>query len=234
MDYYVKKSRWIKKLYNTCTNWLMDDMLMFNQQFRDETRSLIQAEYDNIINNLPYIGGRKNIFTVIIILNGWFVCVYRSLKHKLPIDVIAYLNRKVSMRLFHKVPRFLGVFIGGVAFKKIGQNFLYKQAQLTQKKMYKSDFVYVFDTVTTTFTFSECAVHKYYEQENANELKPYCNFADPLYSAYFQMGCRADHTFAQGYNECILSYDRHRESPTPDNITEMINRAEAFLANTTI
>lgn len=102
---------------------------------------------------------------------------------------------------------------------------------MSEERAYEANFVYTFDSENSEFRFTECAVHKYYEEEGAEALKPYCNFADPLYSAHFKMGCNAEHTFAQCKDVCILSYDRQRDTKTPENIKEMITKAEIYLSN---
>jgi hypothetical protein len=77
--------------------------------------------------------------------------------------------------------------------------------------------------------FTECAVQKFYDAEGVPELKAFCNFADPLYGARFEMGLEADHTFAQECATCRLSFSNHRETRTPDNILDMIATAEKMI-----
>jgi hypothetical protein len=67
-------------------------------------------------------------------------------------------------------------------------------------------------------------VQKYYEAEGVEELKPYCNFFDPIYSRYFGMGVRADHTLGLGCRTCKLNYNNRRETELPPNIRELVTK----------
>ena len=189
-----------------------------------------------VIARLPDSGGRRNLHTPIIQIAGLMISFYLAAKRAgLSPEEAVFIMRAVCKQVVEKVPRPVGRLIGRFAFAPIGRGMFLKQAVLSQKRQYPGDFVFQAeikkdpDGITITNVFSECAVHKLFEQEGVPELKPYCNFFDPLYSVRFGMGVDANHTFAQYRDACRLEFNNQRATHTPDNIKVMIERAEKRL-----
>ncbi len=215
-------------------------LVLLEPYLREETLVRLHEEMDRegeaILARLPDIGGRKNLFSPIIVFNGWLIALHKAvLAERLPVVLTPYVGRAVFERMVHKIPRPIGRLIGVLTFSGLGRRFLAKQADQSQKEVYPADFVYTFTTakvgheVEAEFVFMACAVHKLYEAEGVPELKAYCNFADPVYASYFHMGCDASATLAQGFDVCTLNFNNRRGTATPDNIKVMIYEAEQHL-----
>lgn len=239
-EYYSRKSKLILWLYGKLTAIAAG---ILAESFPEEVVARIvkstREECKAVIPRLAYIGGMGNAYTPVIVVNGWIVSLYKAMKNE-DIDVVvaAYTSREVLKRLINKVPKWIGIQIGKLAFTQRGINYFSKQAELSQEKRYPEDFVYTFsvkeeagDGIEGVMEFTECAVHKFYNAEGVPELRPFCNFADPLYGARFEMGMNAERTFAQGYPTCQLSFNSQRETHTPDNIKAMIADAEEMIGN---
>jgi hypothetical protein len=198
---------------------------------------LTLTECEGIIERLPYIGGRKNIFTPIIEFVGLLICFYMAMKKEgIEAVVSVYIAIEIVEKLINKVPRFIGLILGKLSFTNMGINFFKKLTAPTLKKIYPEDFVCNVAIIKKDkkeieyeFEFSECGVHKLFEAEGAQELKPYCNFFDPLLSTRFEMGIDSNHTFAQKCSTCKLNYNNKRKTHTPDNIANMMKEAEVIL-----
>ncbi|MCH4890113.1 hypothetical protein EZV73_21210 [Acidaminobacter sp. JC074] len=236
-DYYMKRQKSIKKTYSKMTKWAEKILIAY---LKPEEVNLIlddvKLEADQIISRLPYIGGRKNAFSNIIEMNGWFIAFYKaSSKHGFDAVMASYINYKVSIKFFDQVPRLFRRPIGRLAFTSLGKSYFRRQALESQKEKFEEDFIYTFDAADKScrFEFKECAVQKFYESEGVEELKHFCNFADPIYSKLFGMGCDASHSLATGFNTCILDYELNRETKLPDNVEEMIQMAEEKLLTLT-
>ncbi len=196
-----------------------------------------EEQYKNIIPRLPYIGGKNNVMTPIIEFNGWIISFYKAMNQKgFDATVVAYIARAVFLSIFNKIPKPIGALIGKVPFTGAGIKFFKKQAEKSQLKQYPEDFVYTIEVikkegkeVEVEFEFLECAVHKFYQAEDAEALKVFCNFGDPIYSQRFEMGVNADHTFAQGCHTCRLNYNNKRPTYTPSNVQQMIEEAQVIM-----
>gem|GEM_PF-2229723 len=225
-------------------------LLWIYRKLTNTAKRMLKKHYDNdaaerialntfeeskrIIDRLPYVGGHRNMHSFVIELNGLIVALYKAMKEegRTPEEAI-FIAREVSQKLIRKIPRAIGLFIGKLAFTGFGIKMFKKQAELSQKREYPEDFV--FESIVTKREngeieilneFSECAVHKFYDAEGVAELKAYCNFFDPLFSARFEMGVNSNHTFAQGEETCKLSFANKRKTFTPDNIVLMMEKAK--------
>lgn len=198
-----------------------------------------EKQYDGIIERLPYVGGLRNFYTPIIIINGWFVCIYKAMKAEgIEDDVIGYVISETTDELFDKVPGLLAKRIRGIVFSGFFKRFISRQAGKSRKRKYAGDWVYSAgfpkwgrrdEEREVSLVFSECGVHKYYEAEGCEGLGKYCNFCDPQYSMRYGLGLDASHTMAQGYEECRLVFNNKRETVVPDNISQMNKNAKKKL-----
>ncbi|SIN72300.1 hypothetical protein [Halodesulfovibrio marinisediminis] len=233
--YYEKKEKKLQKKYQQMNRWASEVLQQYyGKNIINIIMDEVTQETNSIIKRLPYIGGNENAYTPIIEINGWFIGFYNvTKKYGFIPEAAAYINGKVFKRYCEQLPKILWYPLKKLAFSQLMKNYFNNQAKKSQERLYPEDFVYTFnvDSVTGgyTFVFSSCAVHKHYEAEGANELKQFCNFADPIYSTMFNLGCNADYSFATGYKKCILSFDEGRKTKLPDNITAMIEEGKEFL-----
>lgn len=199
------------------------------------------GHYDGIIERFPYIGGLRNFYTPIIIINGWFVCTYKAMHEQgIEDDVIGYVISTATNELFDRVPGIFGRRFKGIVFSWFFRKFITRQAEKSQKRKYPEDWLYTAEITKwgrrkeereIKLTFDECGVHKYYEQEKCEALKKYCNFCDPQYSIRYKLGLDANHTMAQGCKKCVLAFNNKRETVLPDNIIQMNKKAQIHLSH---
>ncbi len=190
-----------------------------------------RSRFEDVLPELPYIGGFRNIFTPVILVNGWIVALHRAMhaRGKSPADVTA-VCAAVSDDVFQSAPaRVLG-FVGRLAFTGPMRALLRQQAARSQRRLYAADFVYRFretDDGEMTLVFDECAVNKFYEAQHVEELKPYCNFFDVTYSRLMGMGCDATETIGLGCQQCSLRYKHGRATPIPATLQGILPRTSA-------
>ncbi|NPC93888.1 hypothetical protein HOO54_17115 [Bacillus sp. WMMC1349] len=205
-----------------------------NKYGKTEARNItaqVRNEFETLIPRIPYIGGRKNMFTPVMIINGWIIALYRVIKAKGgTVEDVIQISHEASDDFFKSLSPWVAKIIGQLVFTKLSIHYMQKQAKRSQKKIYTEDFVYTCSInqkaheTEVELEFTECAVQKYYEAEGAEELKPYCNFFDPIYSKRFGMGVQAEHTFGLGCETCKLNYNNRRETKTPANLVDIIKR----------
>ena len=196
-------------------------------------------QYDGIIDRLPYIGGLRNYYTPIIIVNGWFVCAYKAMHAAgMEDDVTGYVISEATDELFDHVPGFLEKRIKDIVFSRFFKRYITRQAAKSQKQKYPDDWLYTVNFLKwgkksevreVEMKFKECGVHKYYDKEGCENLKQYCNFCDPQYSIRYDLGLDASHTMAQGYEICKLVFNNKRRTVMPENIIQMQKNARTKL-----
>lgn len=195
-------------------------------RYGDETAAAVLArarvEFVRLIPELPYIGGGRNIFTWVIIVNGWMVALHRAMlaAGKGARDTVE-IAVQVSDAFFRRVPRPVLRLIGKLAFTGPVMRVLRRQAARSQERRFPADFVYELregGPDDWALEFSECAVNKFYDAQQTPELKPYCNFFDVTYSRLMGMGVDARETIGLGCATCRLRYKHGRETIVPDSL----------------
>jgi len=194
----------------------------YGAAFTEDVLADARRELEVVIPRLPYIGGRRNAFTPVMIVNGWMLALHRAMKArgKSAEDVVR-VCAEVSDEFFRSFPGFLLRLIGRLAFLPPARRFFEKQAQRSQERRFPGDFVYevrVSDDGEFSLVFEECAVNKFYDAENVRELKPYCNFFDVTYSRLMNMGVDARETIGLGCDKCSLRYKHGRETIVPGSL----------------
>lgn len=198
------------------------------EAFASEVLRDARGEFERLIPELPYIGGPGNIFTWVIVVNGWLVGLHRALQARgqTAEETIA-VAVEVADAFFRRIPRPVLRAIGWAAFTRPVRRVLRKQAGRSQQRRHAGDFVYTFregGADDWALEFSECAVNKFYDAQDLPELKPYCNFFDVTYSRLMGMGVDATETIGLGCDTCRLRYKHGRETVVPERLEGILPR----------
>ncbi len=190
----------------------------------------MRRRFEEIIPEIPYLGGMRNVFTEIILLNGMLVAIHKVLKENgRPVEDTIRFYCSFSQGLFDSLPDSL-LTLGGKAMLSRPSGWLFKkQAARSQKREYAQDWVFDFvdgdeETFDYGLQFSECAVIKFYDAQGVPELKPYCNFFDIIMGRAMHMGCVLATHIGCGDETCFFQYRQGRETPVPERLQEWVGR----------
>jgi hypothetical protein len=184
--------------------------------------------FEQIIPEIPYIGGKRNQFTPVMIINGWIISFYKAMKgHGKAVEEVIKICCEVADDYMQSLPRSLLWVTEKFAFGRLVKWRMKKQARQSQKCKYPNDFAYRYvegdgNDFDWALEFSECAVNKFYDLQGVEELKPYCNFFDVTYSKYLNMGIDANMTIGIGCQTCKLKYKKGRETKTPELLRTLL------------
>jgi hypothetical protein len=221
--YYVSRAPKLLRSFDRFSKRLRRSLAeSHGEVFARETIAATRAEFQRIIPELPYVGGRKNIFSPIIVANGWLIAFYRAMasRGKTAEEVIRICSR-VTDGLFRPFPPFVLRLAGRLALSGFVKKRLEKQAARSQERRYPEDWVFTArenGEGEAVLEFTECAVNKLYEAQGVEDLKPYCNFVDVIYSRHMGMGVDARETLGLGCERCRLRYKHGRETVIPDRL----------------
>jgi hypothetical protein len=200
----------------------------YGVEFADGVLAEARVELDGLIPELPYIGGLRNAFTPVVVVNGWGIALHRAMKArgKVAADTVR-ICAEVSDEFVAGVPGVVLKTVGRLAFSPLLRRYFKKQAARSQQRRYEEDFVYEIEEGNDgelAMVFTECAVNKLYEAQDVEELKPYCNFFDVTYSRLMDMGCDATETIGLGCDTCSLRYKHGRATEIPPTLKGVLPR----------
>jgi hypothetical protein len=228
-DYYLSRQDRLLKLFNFTLRPVRKKLAKkYGDEYAEGIVSGSRQNFIEIIPQMPYVGGMKNYYTPIIVVNGFIVAMFKAMREtgKTAEDAVR-IWMEVADDLFRRIPGPLARLGGRMLVSQPTMNAFKKQAAISQERQYPEDWVYVLlegDGVEydVGFEFSECAVIKFYQAMGVMELAQYCNFADVTYSHYLGIGLDASQTIGMGCDHCRMLYKRGGETVITPNLVEIL------------
>ena len=219
-NYYLERRAKMLRGYDRFASRALPVMVeRYGDAFAREVLADARVEFDAILPELPYIGGRANYFTPVIVVNGWAIALFRAMRRRdKDAREVIRICAAVADGLFASIPTPLARLVGRAGFSWVIKSAFRRQAARSEKRQFSEDFVYRFKEGGTDdweLEFSECAVNKLYDAQDVRELKPFCNFFDVTYSRHLGMGIDAHQTIGLGCDTCRLRYKHGRTTEIP-------------------
>lgn len=200
----------------------------YGEEYSENIVTRSRQNFEEIIPQMPYVGGMKNYFTPIIVVNGLIVAMFRAMNEtgKTAADVML-IWAEVADDLFRKIPVWIARLGGNMLLSKPTIRAFKKQMIISQDRRYPEDWVYELlegdgEKFDIGFEFSECAVIKFYQAMNTMELAPYCNFGDVTYSHYMEIGLDTSETLGLGCDRCRMLFKKGGETVITPNLVEIL------------
>jgi len=225
-DYYTRKSarllRQFDRHFVRATRRLAHH---HGEELAAELTAETRRRFEQIIPELPYIGGSANYFTPVMVINGWLVSLHRAMAERgLSAEDTARVAFEATDDFFSSKPQWLLRLFGRLAFTGPVRRAFERQASRSQQRRYPGDFVYEIEADShghLAMVFSECAINKFYTDQGVEELAPWCNFFDVSYSRLMGMGLDANTTIGQGCDHCRLDYCHGRATRIPPLVAQL-------------
>jgi len=171
--------------------------------------------FEDLLPDIPYIGGDENILTENLYLSAAMLAMYRSLKARgKSVKETARLIYLGTSKFYSSFPFSLLLRWQGSGLfsqKRIDQR--RRDAAISQQRQYPQDWVFeVVEGDGQSFEFgveyTECGIVKYLTRQGAPELAPYLCWLDyPMCSAMCVKLVRTE-TIAQGCERCNFRFSR--------------------------
>ena len=188
----------------------------YGEQFAEIVAVEARREYESLIPQLPYIGGRRNPLTQIMISAGMFLALYRAMKDQgKKVEEIGTFVYEGVENAYRLLPRFALYLYGGLSFTKHSQRRSQKLALESQKRQYAGDWVYSVvagdgESFDYGLDFVECGICKFFHAQEADEFARYMCRLDYIMSERMGMGLVRTATIAEGGEKCDFRYNRER------------------------
>jgi hypothetical protein len=232
-DYYIKQK---PKLMEQFDKFLRITKDILVEQYTDSKAenliNQIRDNYEEIIPEIPYIGGRKNVFTSILIDCVANIPIIRILEKERftyrEIGEFTYkfweLVNKIRKRKLEKQ----GLNPTDQYFNKAFVDYMKKSAERSQKKQFTYDFVWEFvegDGIKFDYgyNYSECGIQKIFKKLGAEKYMPFVCLADFATANVYGFGFTRTQTLGNGAPLCDHRYKRDGETARgwpPDHLEE--------------
>ncbi len=205
---------------------------VFLPRFGDDLTNVMieetRREYEALIPQLPFIGG-KQPFTQFIIATAQFLAMYRVLKvHGRTVEETGKMIYELCEVLLSRFPGFLLPLIGRRDFSKKYRKALRERAAESQKREYAGDYVYTYVEGNAKefdygIDYTECGSVKFLKKQGALELAPYLCLIDILYSEKFGWGLKRTTTLAEGHEKCDFRFRKGGKTNVTSRLLQQHN-----------
>ena len=187
-DYYMKNKAKLMIQFDKLLHISKELLLKrFNEKELEEIFKQMRNEYEKLIPKFPYIGGRKNSFTALLVDSVAIVPFFRILENKdLTYHEIGeftyHLWENICKRRVNKLEK-TGQNPVDQYFNDTFINFNKILAKNSQLKKYPDDFVMKFiegdgKTFDYGYTFTECGIYKFFKKLGAEKYVPFMCLGD--------------------------------------------------------
>jgi len=232
-DYYIKNKA---KLMTQFDKTLHISRGILRKRYIDSQIELMfdkmRKDYENLIPEIPYIGGRKNPFTSMLIDSVSMLAFFRTLENEgLSYRDIGKLNYEywemVNKRRVHKLEK-KGQQPKDQYFNETYINFNKTLAKDLQQKKYPDDWVMEFvegDGKTFDYgnRFTECGIHKTFKKLGAEKYVPFICLTDFAQGNIFGFGFTRTQTIGNGDPICDHRFLKNGTTPRawpPEDLPE--------------
>ncbi|NKQ37692.1 MAG: L-2-amino-thiazoline-4-carboxylic acid hydrolase [Chloroflexi bacterium] len=172
------------------------------------------AEFEKLIPDIPYIGGKSNSLTETMEQMTTLLALYRVLtRHGQSVEKIGALVHKMGQAWVDQFPMLARRLIGRFYMSSWNRKRIAEQAKVSQKRRHADDFVrevVVGDgrTFDWGINYLECGVVKFFRQQGAEAIAPYmCEIDNLLFPAIGIKLVRTG-TIANGQTHCDFRFKR--------------------------
>lgn len=230
-NYYVARKKRLLKEFDLYAEYSRSALLKyFGAEHLDEKIARAKQEFERLIPQLPYIGGRQP-FTQFIVATGLSLALYRTAKaNGKTVEEVGQLLFEIGQAILQGYPLFIARLFGKMNFSSFYLKRLEKRAMESHRRKYPEDYLYDFvpgdgSTFDYGVDYLECASCKFLAKQGAPELAPYLCPIDVLYSRALGWGLMRTMTLAEGAEKCDFRFKQGRPTniAVPPALRELVH-----------
>ena len=194
---------------------------VFTARFGDDLSAVLIMEikeaYEALRPEIPYIGGKGNMFTEWLNYGAYYLAMYRVLSARgHNVDDVGKLIFE-TYEVMADYPKWFLRIVGHFKYGKKYEEKLRQAAVVSQKRKYPGDFVSSFiegdgENFDYGLDITECGICKLYAAQGAERLSRYMCLSDYVVSKAFNRGLVRYKTIAEGAKKCDFRFKKGRET----------------------
>jgi hypothetical protein len=174
-------------------------------------------EFENLLPQIPYIGGKGNRLTKNLVGSAMILALYKVLKNRGLTDRrIGKIVYEIAQEQVKHKNRVLIYIFGKLRFSRIIKRILRKMAAKSQKRLYPEDWIFtVVEGDGEDFDFgidyTQCAICEFYKAQGHFEFAKYLCLIDFVTAKAANSGLKRTMTLAEGHDNCDFRWKKGGE-----------------------
>jgi hypothetical protein len=218
-DYYIAQAqRLLRNLDKSAKRFRKVMASRFPDREIDQMMRETRNEFQRLIPEIPYIGGRENSFTQPLVGCTMLLALYRVLKRQgMSTEEIGRIAVEAEEERVRSYPRVVRTLLGWILYSPLGRRRLEKIARDSQKRQYPGGWVATYiEGDGKEFDFGidyiECGLCKFFRQQDAGEFTRYLCLLDYAQQRAMNTGFFRSTTLAEGAERCDFRWKAGRET----------------------
>jgi hypothetical protein len=188
---------------------------VLSTQFKEESilrvNQIAQQEFEEQLLEVPYIGGRSNIYSDMLIKAAATLSLYRALlREGVSLEGFGKLLEEITKVYMNGIPRVIRKLAGKLWMSRIFIKIINKQALKSQTQVYEEDFVYEVVSACNGYkwgiNYLECGIVKYFQKQGEFALAEYACMLDFYMFPAIGVDLKRTKTIAQGHDLCDFRF----------------------------
>lgn len=185
----------------------------------DEIIRETRQEFQRLIPEIPYIGGKKNRLTRVLIGCTMVLALYRVLKSRgRSVEEIGKMVVEIEEDRVQSYPKFFVRLLGRFIHSPLGKNRIKKMvSENCQNQPYPGGWVATFiegnrEEFDFGIDYTECGLCKFFHLQGADEVAQYLCLGDYVNQRAMDSGFFRSTTLAEGGDRCDFRWKKGRET----------------------
>lgn len=184
--------------------------------FADEITSKAMRRFEELLPEMPDIGGERNLRLENLMAAAWYLAIYEPLKARgRTSEQFGRMMYDLAEFDFTRIPQEQSLITGAKIFSKEKIARLQGWIESTQVRQYPANWVATFvngdgQNFDFGYDYSECAIVKYTQAQGVPEIAPYLCLYDFPASRAYGTGLTRTKTLANGDDKCDFRFKKGR------------------------
>ena len=170
-----------------------------------------QEQFERLIPEIPYIGGKKNPATDLLITSAAIIALYRVLKKQgVSVEEFGKILKEITTDYIYRYPAWVRNLMGWIWMNRFLRRFMHKRALISQQRSYNEDFVYEVVLENGQYEWGidylECGIFKFLQKQGETQLAEYMCELDYVMFPALGVRLKRTETIAQGYKRCNFRF----------------------------
>ncbi len=170
-----------------------------------------RQEFEELLLDVPYVGGKSNVYSDMLIKAAAILSLYRSLlRERVSLEEFGKLLEEITKVYMDGIPRFVRKLAGKLWMSQLFKKMITKQALKSQERLYEGDFVYEVVSSNNDYkwgmNYLECGIVKFFHNQGELALAEYACILDFYMFPAIGVGLKRTKTIAQGCDMCDFRF----------------------------
>ena len=183
----------------------------YDREVALQVQESARIEFEHLVGEIPYVGGRRNPFSEMLVKAGVVLALYRALKKRgVSLEEYGEILEEITTAYMDSFSSWQRNLAGKLWMSRLFRGLMTRQAKVSQRRKYAGDFVYEVVSGSASYSwginYQECGIVKFLHAQGEKELAKYACILDYLMFPAIGVDLVRTGNLAQGCAQCDFRF----------------------------